>query len=240
MFTNNKLKFVMLTFVNALLTLPNGVIIDINEAPSNIILSSNNIDENPEEGQLVGKLIAMDEDYGQVHSFTLLDSASGRFKLVNNSEIRTAISNTNCQTHGGGSCHYNYEIENVLTIRVRATDDGTPRLQSTMDINITLDDVNDQPRDLSLSKYWVPENATVNSTVGYFTAFDEDYDDGLSYTLVERGRGLFEVETSGRLFVAKPINHEKSSVEHVNVKVKDDGNPSKSVSSDLKHLGRRL
>ena len=110
-------------------------------------------------------------------------------------------------------------------------DDGTPRLQRTMVINITLDDVNDQPRDLALSKSWVDENVKVNTTVGFFTATDED-NDTLKYSLVEPGRGLFEVENSGRLFVAKPANHEESNIEHVKVKVADNGNPSKSVSSN--------
>ena len=160
----------------------------------------------------------------------MLDSASGKFKLVNNSEIRVAISNTNCRLLGGKSCQLNYESEKVSTIRVRATDDGTPQLQRAMDINITLDDVNDQPRDLALSKNWVSENATVDTSVGYFTASDED-GDSLNYTLVQGGRGLFGVDLNGRLFVAKPINHEQSSIEHVTVKVADNGNPSKSVSS---------
>ena len=203
---------------------------DINEAPSNIFLSPNNMAENPEEGQLVGTLNASDEDFGQTHTFTLLDSASGRFKLINNSEIRTAISNTDCRKHGGKSCHFNYEAEKVLTIRVRAMDDGTPRLQKTMDINITLDDVNDQPRDLSLSKSWVDENVAVNTTVGVFAATDED-NDTLKYSLVEPGHGPFEVEDNGTLFVAKSVNHEESSTEHVKVKVADNGNPSKSMET---------
>jgi VCBS repeat-containing protein len=177
----------------------------------------------------VGKLSATDEDLGQRHSFALLDTAAGRFKLVNNSEIRVAISNTNCRIHGGKSCQFNYEGNNVYTIRVRTTDDGTPPLQRTMDINITLNDVNDQPRDLALSKYWVLENAAINTSVGYFTASDEDKGQRLNYTL-EGVRGLFGVESNGRLFVAKPINHEKSSVEHVTVKVADNGVPVDWVS----------
>ncbi|XP_028399274.1 protocadherin Fat 4-like [Dendronephthya gigantea] len=202
---------------------------DVNERPSNINLSPKNIKENSDEGQLVGKLRATDEDFGQVHQFTLLDSAFGRFKLVNNSEIRVAISNTGCLLHGGKSCLLNYEgADNFYTILVRATDDGTPPQQLTMGINITLDDVNDQPRDLALSKYWVKENVVLNTTVGYFTASDEDKN-SMSYTLVQGGRGLFGVETNGRLHVAKPVDHEKSSTVHVTVKVTDNGVPPKSM-----------
>ncbi|XP_028399271.1 protocadherin Fat 4-like [Dendronephthya gigantea] len=202
---------------------------DVNERPSKINLSPKNIKENSDEGRLVGKLSATDEDFGQVHQFTLLDSAFGRFKLVNNSEIRVAISNTDCLLHGGKSCLLNYEgAENFYTILVRATDDGIPPQQLTMGINITLDDVNDQPRDLALSKYWVKENVVLNTTVGYFTASDEDKN-SLSYTLVRGGRGLFGVETNGRLYVANPVDHEKSSIAHVTVRVTDSGVPPKSM-----------
>ena len=190
--------------------------------------------ENPEEGHLVGKLSVIDEDFGQKHQFTLLDSASGRFKLVNNSEIKVAISNRMCSIHGGGSCQLNYEKQHVYTIRVRTTDDGTPPLRKIMNLNITLNDVNDQPRDLALSKYWVKENEAFNTTVGYFTATDEDDRQKLNFTLVHVGHGLFGVDSNtGRLYVAKLINHEQSSVDHVTVRVEDNGIPVKWVSTPV-------
>lgn len=206
---------------------------DRNEKPSEIFLSPNNVKENPEEGRLVGRLSAIDEDFDQEHQFTLLDSARGRFKLVNNSEIRVALSNKMCLVHGAGSCQLNYEKKPVHTIRVRATDDGTPPLQKIMNLNITLDDVNDQPRDLVLSKYWVKENVALNTTVGYFNASDEDGQQ-LNFTLVDVGRALFRVDPdSGQLYVAKPINHEESSVDHVTVRVSDNGVPVKWVSTPV-------
>ena len=204
---------------------------DRNEKPSEIILSPNNVTENPEKGRLVGRLSAKDEDHDQKHQFTLLDSAGGRFKLVNNSEIRVALSNKMCLVHGAGSCQLNYEKNPVHTIRVRAKDDGTPPLQKIMNLNITLVDVNDQPRDLMLSKYWVKENVALNTTVGYFNASDEDGQQ-LNFSLVDDGRALFGVDgDSGRLFVAKPVNHEESSVDHVTVRVSDNGDPVEWVST---------
>ena len=198
--------------------------------PSNISLTPSNVRENPEEGLLVGTLTANDEDIGQTHRFTLLDSASGRFKLVNNSEIRIAISNANCRLHGGKACLFNYENQKVHTIRVRATDDGSPPKQLSTSIDISLDDVNDQPRDLALSKHVVSENVTVGSLVGFFSASDED-NQTLNYTLVQSDLGLFRVESNGGLFVVQPLNHEQSSIEHVTVRVADSGNPPKSVGS---------
>lgn len=192
----------------------------MNEAASGINLYPNTISENPEEGLLVGKLTALDEDVGQMHTFSLLDSAFGRFKLVNNSEIRTAVSNTKCRLYGGSNCLLDYEKQRVYTLRVRATDDGTPPLKMTADVNITLHDINDRPRGLSLSKSWILENATVNTSVGNFIAYDED-GDLLNYTLVRGGNPLFQLESNGRLFVANALNHEKSSIEHLTVRVAD-------------------
>ena len=40
--------------------------------------------ENSDGDTVVGNLVAIDEDVGQSHIYKLLDTAGGRFKIVNN------------------------------------------------------------------------------------------------------------------------------------------------------------
>lgn len=40
--------------------------------------------ENSDVDTVVGNLVAIDEDVGQSHIYKLLDTAGGRFKIVNN------------------------------------------------------------------------------------------------------------------------------------------------------------
>lgn len=205
-------------------------LLDVNEAPTNIILSPSKVDENPPEDTLVGTLMTADEDEGQDHRYTLLDGASGNFKLINNSEIRIATPNTGCLLHGGKYCRLNYEAQSEYTIRVRSMDDGSPVQDFVMDLTISLLDVNDKPRNVSLSNYYVKENVTVYTTIGNFSASDEDKQD-LSYSLTENDHGLFDVTKNGRLYVAKSLDHEKSSAVVITVNVTDSGTPLQWVSS---------
>ena len=47
-------------------------------------LSSNTVDENSDVDTEVGALSTADPDNGQSYSYTLLDGASGRFKIQGN------------------------------------------------------------------------------------------------------------------------------------------------------------
>ena len=69
--------------------------------------------------------------------------------------IQVAVDNTLCLKNGGSACKLNYEEQRTRTIRVRATDNGSPPLSVTLTVTITLRDINDQPRNLDLSKITV-------------------------------------------------------------------------------------
>ena len=122
---------------------------------------------------MVGSLTCQDPDVAQTPTFTLIDGASGRFKL-SNGRIKSAIANTACLNIGGDNCKLNYEKQSDYVIRVRSTDNGFPPQSTEANLTIRLNDVNDRPRDLKLSNQNVKENATVNTFIGKFSARDED------------------------------------------------------------------
>jgi large repetitive protein len=111
---------------------------DVNEAPTDISLSNNSIDENQPSNTTIGALTATDPDTGQTHSFTLQSSGcSGSFP-----------DNASFSTSGGdlkSAVSFNYEVKNSYTICVRATDNGTPTLSFDKQFTITINDINDAP-----------------------------------------------------------------------------------------------
>ena len=142
-----------------------------------------------------------------------------------------AKSNRNCLLNGGSQCLLNYESASSYTIRVRSTDSGSPPQTVEASFNITLNDINDQPRGLQLSNYKVVENASINFNIGNLSASDEDKGQKLNFSLVDDDSGRFSLDSKGVLYKAKSTDYETSKVHYIVAKVTDDGNPSLSVSA---------
>jgi len=104
-----------------------------NDAPTDISLSNDSLEENEPAGTTVGILSATDQDSGDSHTYTLVpgpgDADNGFFAAVGD-ELRTAVS-------------LDYETQITYTIRVSATDTGG--LSYAEVFTITVADVNDAP-----------------------------------------------------------------------------------------------
>jgi methionine-rich copper-binding protein CopC len=116
-------------------------ITNVNEPPTDISLSNNNIDENQPSGSLVGNLSQVgDPDSGETYTFTLLTSGcSGSFPdsssfQISGSQLQSAVS-------------FNYEVKNSYTICVRVNDPGSPNLSFEKQFTIAINNVNDAPVD---------------------------------------------------------------------------------------------
>ena len=100
------------TFAKALTV----TIADANEAPTALALSNATLPENEPSGTTVGDLSVTDVDAGQTHAFTLVagagDADNGKFAITG-STLKTAQP-------------LDFETSPTYSIRVRATDDGTP------------------------------------------------------------------------------------------------------------------
>ncbi|MCX6854726.1 MAG: Ig-like domain-containing protein, partial [Verrucomicrobia bacterium] len=104
-----------------------------NSAPTNIALSVTSIDENNAANATVGTLSATDADSSQTHTFSLVtgtgstDNAS--FTLTGSTLKITPSAN--------------FEAKSSYTIRIRATDSGSPALSFEKAFTITINDVNE-------------------------------------------------------------------------------------------------
>lgn len=99
------------------------------------------------------------------------------------------VSNTVCLAIGGTKCWLNYEKQPVYQILVRVTDSGSPPLWVDFPLNITLQDINDRPRNLQLSAFTLHENQPVGTVVGYLSGSDEDKLQHLTYVLSDDDKG---------------------------------------------------
>ncbi len=106
-----------------------------NRAPTGIALSNASVAENQPVGTTVGTLSAGDPDPGDTHSFALVPGQgsddNGSFQIVGSALRTNAV--------------FNYEAKSTYTVRVRATDFGTPAGQIVRSFTITVTDVNDPP-----------------------------------------------------------------------------------------------
>jgi len=94
----------------------------VNQGPTNVLLSAAVVRENSANGTLVGTLSAVDPNAGDSHSFTLVDSAGGRFAIAGN---RLVVAGA-----------LNYEAAASHTVIVRATDSGGLSFDKTFTISV--------------------------------------------------------------------------------------------------------
>ncbi|KAM3867179.1 protocadherin gamma-A10-like [Diretmus argenteus] len=123
------------------------------------------------------------------------------------------------------------EINPFLSLKLIAVDGGTPLRSGTVNIHITVLDVNDNPPVFNQSVYraTVTENAPIGTYITTVNASDADSgSNGLvTYTfsnLKGNNADLFEIDSaSGKIRVAEKIDFEKDKKYEIRVAAKDQG-----------------
>jgi archaellum component FlaF (FlaF/FlaG flagellin family) len=108
---------------------------DINESPTDILLSDNAVTEN-EAGAVVATLSAADPDDGDAASFSITQDDSGLFEIVGN-ELKLK-----------GGVALDHEAQDAYDLTIETTDAGGATYAETVTINVA--DVNEAPVDFVL------------------------------------------------------------------------------------------
>ena len=156
-----------------------------NEAPRDITISSDRVDENVPIGAAVGTLAAFDPD-GNPITWTLTDSAGGRFALDPNTGVLTVADD--------GFFPINFERQQSYTIVVRASD-GT--LSSSRQLTIAVNDIDEAPTLTYLQdKLPVPirENVLAPETLYYTLTVHDDALGSWTIALSGAQADLFHLE----------------------------------------------
>lgn len=173
---------------------------DINESPTDLVLSNKNIEELASIGTVIGTISAIDLDKDDVLTYSIAENAN--FEIKGNELMAKSI--------------FDFETKSAYTIIIIVTD--AEGLQTEKEFTITITNVNEAPTALSLSNNVIEENAPIGTAVGTLTAEDVDNADVLNYTLVENEN--FEI--NGNELIAKTtFDYESKSIFTVNITVMD-------------------
>ena len=187
---------------------------DVNDAPT-IPEQEFVVDENSLVGLSVGTAVAQDADAGQTVQYAIVGgTGAAAFSIQPASGvIRVA-----------DSALLDAEASPVLTLAIRATDNGSPPMSTERTLNVRINDVNERPMILAQS-FSVEENSPVTHPVGRISASDADKLDALAFTLKGgSGVGVFTLNAdTGGIEVADSaaLNAEVTSAFQLEVEVRD-------------------
>ena len=136
---------------------------DVNEAPNDIVLNGTSVQENSAVGTLVGTLSGADPDAGDSLTFSLVNSAGGRF----------AINTTTGTLRVASASSLNFEVNPSHVITVRATD--TAGYFYDESFTVTIVDVNDAP--VAVADQYVTMQLTPVLTTSLNSVLSNDYDE---------------------------------------------------------------
>ncbi len=146
---------------------------DVNEAPSDISLSVNTIDENNAVGQTIGSFTSTDVDANDQHSYTLVEGEgstdNGSFTISESGALQAVVA-------------FDYESQTGYNIRVRSTDVVGLSIEKTFTIGIL--NLNETAIGIELSNSSILENQEIGSSVGTLTTVDPDNASDFTYQLV--------------------------------------------------------
>ncbi len=189
-------------------------VLNTNEAPSDVTLSSTSIAELGLANAIVGTLGTVDADAANSFVYTLVagtgDADNAAFNINGNS-LRASNS-------------LDFETNSSYTVRVRTTDQGGLFFEKEFVINVT--NVNESPTDIALSANTIAENAGANATVGSLSSIDPDAGNTFTYTLVagtgDTDNAAFNID-AGSLRVTSSLDFETKSSYTVRVRTTDQG-----------------
>ena len=167
---------------------------NVNDAPTDIILSNNVVVENLPIATFIGTLSVVDQDLADTHTLTLVSGTGST-----DNALVSIVGNT-LQTNAS----YNFEANDSLFIRIQASDPLNATYTKTFVIVIS--DVNEVPTNISLSDTTILEGLPISTNVGIITTTDEDFLSTHTYSLVtgvgDTDNALFSINTNSLVTAA--------------------------------------
>ena len=180
---------------------------NVNDDPSGISITNNEILENQAKGTLVGTLSALDQDLNDSHTLQIVGGAERTLYKLEGQDLVTNEA-------------FNFEEDQKHEIVVRVTDSWNGSVDVPLVIYVL--NANEAPSDISLSSTSVQEG-NADFQVGTLDVSDEDIEDTYTYTL-ENGSG----DDHNHLFIIdgnnlKTITEVHSGPLSIRIKVSDIG-----------------
>ncbi|WP_281239100.1 beta strand repeat-containing protein [Flavobacterium praedii] len=187
---------------------------DLNETPTDIVLSASSINENVAGNSTVGTLSATDVDAANTFTYTLVAGTGS----TDNASFNISGSNLRI------TASPDFETKSSYSVRIRTTDQGALFFEKAF--TITINNVNETPTDIALSASSINENVASNSTVGTLSATDVDAANTFTYTLVagtgSTDNASFNI-SGGNLQITSSPDFETKSSYSVRIRTTDQG-----------------
>lgn len=140
-------------------------VLDVNEAPEALSLTTSTVNENQEKGTLVGTLLVSDQDEGEVFTFAMVSGSGDEDNASFLVEDATLVTNE----------VFDFEVKSTYSVRLLVEDEGGAKFEQILPIEIL--DANDAPTDLTLTNDVIPSNQIDGYEVGVLNAEDQDNDE---------------------------------------------------------------
>ena len=141
----------------------------VNDAPTNISLSANNIAENQPAGTLIGNLSTDDSDAGDTFTYSLVSSTDANaFRIEGSKLLSNAV--------------LDFEAKSSYTFNIMTADKAG--LTFSKSFTITVINANDVPTDIQISANTIAENLPPDTVIGILSSTDQDASDTFIYSLV--------------------------------------------------------
>ncbi|MDF1635826.1 cadherin repeat domain-containing protein, partial [Mycoplana sp. MJR14] len=202
-------------FSGKLVDLETGEETGTGDAPTNIALSASSVKESASVGATVATLSATDAD-STAFTYSLVNDADGAFKISGNKLVV------------GKSLDYETVKNHAIVVKV--TDEGGNSFEKSFTIGVQ--NVNEAPTDVAISKASVAESAAVGTVIGTLSAKDPE-GGAVTYSLSSNPGGIFKV-VGNQLQLAKAVDYETAKSHAVTVVAKDSAGNSTSKALSIK------
>ncbi len=184
-------------------------IINGNDAPTALYLSSPFISDHQQAGSFMGEFSTVDPDLNDAHVYTLVtgtgDTDNAQFYIQNDTLYNVF--------------QLDYTLQSVYFIRARSTDLGGLFIENTFTLNVS--NINDAPSDILINNYTIDENMPVGTSIGTLTVIDNDLADTHTLT-IEPGLDSASVTIVGNvLYSNASYNFELKDSIFVNIRATD-------------------
>ncbi len=188
-------------------------IVASNNAPTDISLSSQNIDENILVNTTVATISSTDSDGGDTATYTLVSGTGAD----DNSDF--TISGTSLKINQSP----NFEQKSSYSIRLRVTDSAGAYYEEAF--TIAVNNINDQPTNVKLDNTIINENNSIGALVANLTTVDEDTANTHTYSLVsgegDTDNSKFSI-TGSKLYIQESANYESKSSYSIRIQTLDN------------------
>jgi hypothetical protein len=192
----------------------------VNDAPDRVWLAKSFVNENTLDGIMVSGLFAYDRDFEDLISFALLDDGDGAFQLVGSEIIVKDVRKLN------------FEAAKTINIKVSATDNGDPPLTANFQIPVTINDVNEQPSLLKLTRNTFYETARLNSIIARVDVIDPDNEATAVQSHeceISDNAGPFSISDNVIRLAIESVDYERRKLYEVELTCTDNGTPAMAL-----------